>query len=111
MIVDEHIGIQGNGNQDTQSWYHSMEVNIMLDSAEICKSWLDAIARNQSAYSSSLYNALAYQMLCRHPFIRSRVARRWPVAKRIWEGSRRRDRERPGAILLGKGCCGRGAAC
>ncbi|TVY67391.1 hypothetical protein LSUE1_G007258, partial [Lachnellula suecica] len=36
LIVDEHVGIQGSGNQDTQSWYHSQEINVMLDSAEIC---------------------------------------------------------------------------
>jgi flagellar basal body P-ring protein FlgI len=30
MIVNEHIGIQGNGNQDTQSWFHSQEINAML---------------------------------------------------------------------------------
>ncbi|KAJ4289420.1 hypothetical protein N0V88_006900 [Collariella sp. IMI 366227] len=34
MIVDNHIGIQGNGNQDTQSWFHSQEVNLMVDSDE-----------------------------------------------------------------------------
>lgn len=48
MIVDEHVGIQGNGNQDTQSWFHSMEVNIMIDSYEICRDWLDQLKRNQS---------------------------------------------------------------
>jgi hypothetical protein len=48
MIVDEHLGIQGNGNQDTQSWFHSMEVNIMIDSHEICKDWIEQLRRNQS---------------------------------------------------------------
>jgi len=48
MIVDGHIGIQGNGNMDTQSWYHSMEVNIMIDSELICGQWLDGIRRNQN---------------------------------------------------------------
>jgi hypothetical protein len=50
MIVDEHIGIQGNGNQDTQSWYHSQEINVMLDSASICASWVDGIRRNQNTH-------------------------------------------------------------
>lgn len=50
MIVDEHVGIQGNGNQDTQSWFHSMEVNIMIDSHAICRDWLEALRRNQSTY-------------------------------------------------------------
>jgi hypothetical protein len=49
MIIDEHLGSQGHGNQVTQSWYHSMEVNIMFESKEICRSWLEAVARNQSA--------------------------------------------------------------
>lgn len=48
MIVDEHLGIQGNGNQDTQSWFHSMEVNIMIDSYDVCRDWLEQLRRNQS---------------------------------------------------------------
>ncbi|KAK4998856.1 hypothetical protein LTR66_001989 [Elasticomyces elasticus] len=48
MIVDAHIGIQGNGNQDTQSWYHSQEVNIMIDSREICEKWIEGLERNQN---------------------------------------------------------------
>ena len=55
MIVDEHIGIQGNGNQDTQSWYHSQEVNVMLDSHEICAAWAEGIRRNQNTH---LYGAV-----------------------------------------------------
>ena len=50
MIVDEHIGIQGNGNQDTQSYYHSQEVNMLIDSPEVCKAWAEGIRRNQSKY-------------------------------------------------------------
>ena len=48
MIVDGHIGIMGNGNQDTQTWYHSQEVNIMLDSESICAKWREGIDRNQN---------------------------------------------------------------
>ncbi|KAI5195060.1 hypothetical protein E4T38_09252 [Aureobasidium subglaciale] len=48
MIVDEQLGIMGNGNQDTQSWYHSQEVNIMIDSAEIVMKWRQGIERNQN---------------------------------------------------------------
>jgi hypothetical protein len=48
MIVDSHLGIQGNGNQDTQSWFHSMEVNIMIDSRAICNDWLEQLRRNQN---------------------------------------------------------------
>jgi len=50
MIVDEHIGIQGSGNQDTQSWYHSQEVNIMFDSKEVCAVWIDGLRRNQNTH-------------------------------------------------------------
>lgn len=50
MIVDEHIGIQGNGNQDTQSWYHSQEINVMFDSALVCKGWIDGLRRNQNIH-------------------------------------------------------------
>jgi hypothetical protein len=56
MIVDEHVGIQGNGNQDTQSWFHSMEVNIMIDSYAICKDWLEALRRNQSKLIHQQYH-------------------------------------------------------
>jgi phosphatidylserine/phosphatidylglycerophosphate/cardiolipin synthase-like enzyme len=50
MIVDEHIGIQGSGNQDTQSWFHSQEVNVMFDSSDICKAWIDGLRRNQNTH-------------------------------------------------------------
>jgi len=48
LIVDDHVAIQGSGNQDTQSWYHSQEINIMLDSEEICRKWRQGIDRNQN---------------------------------------------------------------
>ena len=48
LIADEHVGIQGSGNQDTQSWYHSQEINIMVDSEEICRKWREVIERNQN---------------------------------------------------------------
>jgi phosphatidylserine/phosphatidylglycerophosphate/cardiolipin synthase-like enzyme len=54
MVVDGHIGIQGNGNQDTQSWYHSQEVNVMIDSSSICEAWMDGIKRNQSESSTRI---------------------------------------------------------
>ena len=50
MIVDGHIAIQGSGNQDTQSWYHSQEVNIMLDSPLVCEKWMEAIRQNQNTH-------------------------------------------------------------
>ncbi|KAK4152999.1 hypothetical protein C8A00DRAFT_44007 [Chaetomidium leptoderma] len=48
MVVDGHVGIQGNGNQDTQSWFHSQEINLMVDSAELCGEWLRGLKRNQN---------------------------------------------------------------
>ena len=48
LIVDEHVGIQGSGNQDTQSWYHSQEINVLIDSEEICRKWREGIERNQN---------------------------------------------------------------
>jgi phosphatidylserine/phosphatidylglycerophosphate/cardiolipin synthase-like enzyme len=50
MIVDELVAIQGSGNQDTQSWYHSQEVNVMLESRELCKAWIDGLRRNQNTH-------------------------------------------------------------
>ncbi|PGH16839.1 hypothetical protein AJ79_01483 [Helicocarpus griseus UAMH5409] len=48
MIIDEHVAIQGNGNLDTQSFFHSQEANVLLDSPEVCRTWLDGIRRNQN---------------------------------------------------------------
>ncbi|KAF7561661.1 hypothetical protein G7046_g2483 [Stylonectria norvegica] len=48
LIADSAVGIQGSGNQDTQSWFHSQEMNIMVDSQEICKTWREYIDRNQN---------------------------------------------------------------
>lgn len=50
MIVDEYIGIVGSGNQDTQSWFHSQETNIMLESREVCRAWIDGLRRNQNTH-------------------------------------------------------------
>ena len=33
---------------DTQSWLHSQEVNVMIDSEVICKAWREGIERNQN---------------------------------------------------------------
>jgi phosphatidylserine/phosphatidylglycerophosphate/cardiolipin synthase-like enzyme len=50
MIVDGHIGIQGNGNQDTQSWYHSQEINIMVDSEVIVSKWIEGLQQNENTH-------------------------------------------------------------
>ena len=48
LIADGHVGIQGSGNQDTQSWYHSQEINVMIDSEATCRKWREGIERNQN---------------------------------------------------------------
>ncbi|OTA79958.1 hypothetical protein M434DRAFT_401971 [Hypoxylon sp. CO27-5] len=50
LIADEHIGVVGNGNQDTQSWFHSQEVNLLIDSPTICRAWIEALRRNQNTH-------------------------------------------------------------
>ncbi|KAJ5776625.1 uncharacterized protein N7511_001636 [Penicillium nucicola] len=48
MIVDGRVAIQGNGNLDTQSFFHSQEINVLIDSPVICGAWLELIDRNQN---------------------------------------------------------------
>jgi phosphatidylserine/phosphatidylglycerophosphate/cardiolipin synthase-like enzyme len=48
LIADGRVGVQGSGNQDTQSWYHSQEINIMIDSEKVCGEWREGIERNQN---------------------------------------------------------------
>lgn len=50
MQVDDQVAIQGNGNQDTQSWYHSAEVNVMIDSAQIVSDWMQTLHRQQNTH-------------------------------------------------------------
>jgi hypothetical protein len=54
MIVDGHIAIVGSGNQDSQSWYHSQEINVMIDSEVIVGSVLAGLKRNQNSLKYGL---------------------------------------------------------
>ncbi|KAH0831997.1 hypothetical protein J3R83DRAFT_12900 [Lanmaoa asiatica] len=54
MIIDDAVGIAGNGNQDTQSWFHSQEVNVMIDNPVVCKDWRDTIRRVQNTHLHEL---------------------------------------------------------
>ncbi|KAF3391440.1 hypothetical protein F1880_007432 [Penicillium rolfsii] len=63
MIVDEQIAIQGNGNLDTQSFFHSQEINVLIDSALICKEWLRVLDRNQN---TAKYGAASTKDGCWH---------------------------------------------
>lgn len=41
--------IRSNTNAlDTQSWFHSQEINIMVDSAEMCAEWRSGLESNQN---------------------------------------------------------------
>jgi phosphatidylserine/phosphatidylglycerophosphate/cardiolipin synthase-like enzyme len=48
LIADGRVGIQGSGNQDTRSWYHSQETNVMIDSEATCSRWREGIERNKN---------------------------------------------------------------
>lgn len=50
MSVDDQIAILGSGNHDTQSWFHSQEVNALVDSPELVRSWLHGINANQNTF-------------------------------------------------------------
>ncbi|ODN72803.1 hypothetical protein L202_08239 [Cryptococcus amylolentus CBS 6039] len=45
---DDEVLIIGNGNQDSQSWFHSQEVNVMLDSRQIVAEMMDTLVSNQN---------------------------------------------------------------
>jgi hypothetical protein len=38
----------GSGNMDTQSWFHSQEVNVMVDSEMLVNEWMENFAANQN---------------------------------------------------------------
>ncbi|KAI0685630.1 hypothetical protein BC835DRAFT_1383153 [Cytidiella melzeri] len=46
--IDEQVVIAGNGNQDTQSWYHSQESNVMIDSPQHARELAAALNHNQN---------------------------------------------------------------
>jgi phosphatidylserine/phosphatidylglycerophosphate/cardiolipin synthase-like enzyme len=50
LVADERVAVVGSGNQDTQSWFHSQEANLLLDSPSLCASWVDALRRNQNTH-------------------------------------------------------------
>lgn len=50
MSCDGVVAIMGNGNQDTQSWCHSQEVNVMIDSPQIVGDWMDQLRSNQNTH-------------------------------------------------------------
>lgn len=48
LQVDGQVAIMGSGNMDTQSWFHSQEVNVMVDSGELVKEWTENFRCNQN---------------------------------------------------------------
>jgi hypothetical protein len=44
----------GSGNLDTQSIFHSQEVNILYDSPLVCKTWIESVNRNQNTLKYGL---------------------------------------------------------
>ncbi|KAI1502402.1 hypothetical protein F5X99DRAFT_408132 [Biscogniauxia marginata] len=53
LIADGRVAVVGNGNMDTQSWFHSQEVNVMLESPDVCAAWLGGgLRRNQNTGTS-----------------------------------------------------------
>lgn len=46
-VVDGKIAVQGNGRQDMGSWYHAQEINVLIDSAQICAEWRVTLDTNQ----------------------------------------------------------------
>lgn len=48
LAVDDQLAILGNGNQDTQSYFHSQEINLMIDSSTLVAEWINGINANQN---------------------------------------------------------------
>ncbi|KZT57351.1 hypothetical protein CALCODRAFT_483286 [Calocera cornea HHB12733] len=48
MSVDDQIAILGNGNQDTQSWFHSQEINVLVDAPQLIAEWHQGLNANQN---------------------------------------------------------------
>ncbi|KAL8293888.1 hypothetical protein RB597_007667 [Gaeumannomyces tritici] len=56
LVADGRVAVVGSGNQDTQSWMHSQEVNALLDlPPHVARDWAEGLRRNQNTH---LYGAL-----------------------------------------------------
>ena len=80
MIVDGKVGIMGSGNQDTQSWFHSQEVNVMIDSEEVCTSWMKQLMNNQN---SKQYGVIAEDGIWRGQNGQGAGGKYYGLAKRV----------------------------
>ncbi|BGP55664.1 hypothetical protein JCM8202v2_003269 [Rhodotorula sphaerocarpa] len=50
MSVDGQCAIVGNGNLDSQSFWHSQEANVMVDNPQLVADWMDQLRTNQSTH-------------------------------------------------------------
>eukprot|EP01111_Echinosteliopsis_oligospora_P016142 TRINITY_DN6593_c0_g1_i1.p1 TRINITY_DN6593_c0_g1~~TRINITY_DN6593_c0_g1_i1.p1 ORF type:complete len:511 (+),score=110.86 TRINITY_DN6593_c0_g1_i1:62-1594(+) len=58
LSADGQIAMMGSGNMDTQTWFHSQEVNVVIDSALLVKEWTDLFEAFQKTTTSGLINPL-----------------------------------------------------
>ncbi|GAA6034084.1 hypothetical protein JCM8097_000685 [Rhodosporidiobolus ruineniae] len=50
LAVDNQCAVVGNGNMDSQSFWHSQEANVLVDSPQIVADWMDQLKTNQSTH-------------------------------------------------------------
>ncbi|BGP16314.1 hypothetical protein JCM10213_006470 [Rhodosporidiobolus nylandii] len=50
LAVDGQCGVVGNGNMDSQSFWHSQEANVLIDNPQIVSDWMDQLRTNQSTH-------------------------------------------------------------
>jgi len=50
MAIDDEVAIFGSGNMDTQSWQHSQEANVVVDSPLLVSEWLTLFRTSQNTH-------------------------------------------------------------
>jgi len=56
MAVDDEFVIFGSGNQESQSWFHSREANVLVDDAKATKKILDALFEPQQTLTHCFHD-------------------------------------------------------
>ncbi|WRT66650.1 uncharacterized protein IL334_003609 [Kwoniella shivajii] len=51
---DDQVAIFGNGNQDSQSWFHSQEINVMIDNKQVVSEMMETLLSNQNTLKYGL---------------------------------------------------------
>ncbi|WWC94525.1 hypothetical protein V866_001371 [Kwoniella sp. B9012] len=54
---DDQVAIFGNGNQDSQSWFHSQEINVMIDSRQVVSEMMETLLSNQNTLKYGLVDS------------------------------------------------------